>query len=133
MTIQWATPKRKGGASASNKSGVYLASSRAGEGRQLQLTIGIQADAMKAMRWVVGDRVILGCDSKTGIFVLCRHPDGFKLTPRSTRKRQDSAGLCIAASVKMGTPSFIDEDKIPASVALADCELDGAQLRFVLY
>ena len=133
MTIQWATPKRKGGASASNKSGVSLASSRAGEGRQTQLSIGINADAMKAMRWVVGDRVILGCDSKTGIFVLCRHPDGFKMTARSRRNRQDSAGLCIAASVKMGTPSFIDKDKIPASVALADCELDGAQLRFVLY
>jgi len=133
MTIQWATPTRKGNASASNSSGVDIASSRAGEGRQLQLTIGIQADAMKAMRWVVGDRVILGCDSKTGIFVLCRHPDGFKMTSRSTRNRQDSAGLCIAACVKMKTPSFIDKDKIPASVSLADCELDGAQLRFVLY
>ena len=133
MTIQWATPTRKGNASASNSSGVDIASSRAGEGRQLQLTIGIQADAMKAMRWVVGDRVILGRDSGTGIFVLCRHPDGFKMTSRSTRKRQDSAGLCIAASVKMKTPSFIDKDKIPASVSLADCELDGAQLRFVLY
>jgi hypothetical protein len=133
MTIQWATPSRKGRGSASNKSGVYLSSSRASEDRQAQLTIVIQADAMEAMRWVVGDRVILGCDSETGIFVLCRHPDGFKLTSRSTRKRQDSAGLCIAANVKMKTPSFIDEDKIPASVALADCELDGAQLRFVLY
>jgi len=68
MTIQWATPKRKPVGSASNKSGVYLASSRAGEGRLAQLSIGIQADAMKAMRWVVGDRVILGRDSGTGIF-----------------------------------------------------------------
>jgi hypothetical protein len=133
MTIEWAKPKRNGGTHCSDKSGVYFSASSAGEGREPQMTIGIQADTMKTLLWVIGDRVLVGRDTETGEFVIARNPNGHKLTARSTRKRSEATGQSIAASVKLVLPSFVDAAKLPASCDLAQCKIDGLEIRFTLY
>lgn len=132
MAIQWIKPTRSGRPVNVNKKGLYVALAKCGQNRPDQIVFGIQSDVMKTMRWVIGDRVILGHDAESGIFVLTRHPEGFKLTPRSSRKRDDVVSKCVAASLKMTAPDLIDKEKLPVQINLEDCEADGLELRFFL-
>jgi hypothetical protein len=130
MTIEWAKPTRNN--SGKNcAGGISISLCKAQENRPEQLSFGIQQDVMKAMRWVVGDRVMFGRDSETGIFVLARHPDGYKLTPRSTGKGKDVVGQCVASTLRITLPTFFDKSILPLSVGLKDCECDGLHIRFI--
>ena len=132
MTIQWIKPMRKGRAASISTNGLYVAIAKGGENRPDSLVFGIQKDVMKAMRWAIGDRVLLGRDSETGIFVLARHPEGYKLTPRSSRNRDAALNKCVAATLKMSAPDFIDKAQLPLTINLEQCEADGLELRFFL-
>jgi hypothetical protein len=132
MAIQWIKPMRKGRAASTNTSGLYVAIAKGGEKRPDALVFGIQKDVMKAMRWAIGDRVLLGRDSETGIFVLARHPEGYKLTPRNSRNRDEAVNKCVPATLKMAAPDFIDKTQLPLSLNLKQCEADGLELRFFL-
>jgi hypothetical protein len=132
MAIQWIKPTRSGRPVSVNKKGLYVRLSKCGENRPEQIVFGIQIDVMKTMRWAIDDRVILGHDAESGIFVLTRHPEGFKLTPRNSRQRDDAVGKCVPATVKMTAPDLIDRAKLPMQINLEDCEADGLELRFFL-
>jgi hypothetical protein len=132
MAIEWIKPMRKGRAVNVSKKGLYVAMAKGGENRPDQIVFGIQSDVMKAMRWAIGDRVLLGRDNQSGIFVLARHPEGYKLTPRSSRKREDAVNKCVPATLKMTAPDFIDKTQLPLSLKLEDCEADGLEIRFFL-
>jgi hypothetical protein len=130
MTIEWAKPTRNNNSGHHRAGGVSISLCKAQEGRPEQLSFGIQQDVMKAMRWVIGDRVMFGRDSETGVFVLARHPDGYKLTPRSTGKGKDVVGQCVAATLRITLPLFFDKSLLPLTVNLKDCECDGSHFRF---
>jgi hypothetical protein len=132
MAIEWIKPMRKGRLASINTNGLYVAIAKGGENRPDSLVFGIQKDVMKAMRWAIGDRVLLGHDSETGIFVLARHPEGYKLTPRSSRNRDEAVSKCVPATLKMAAPDFIDKAQLPLNLKLEECEADGLELRFFL-
>jgi hypothetical protein len=132
MATIWIS-KRSGGRGSSTaqpESGVFIGVSKskdkAGVERR-QLAIAIRLDAMRAMRWTVGDSILVGFDPESQTMTLRRGAGGFHLSPRTTKKGDSQHGAVVPGVVKFAAPPFLRLSK-GIAVPLADCVADGVDL-----
>ena len=129
MSVNWILPARGvGGYRGAVKDGITGALHNNGSG-SLSAAISIRRDVMAAMRWVVGDRLLVGYDEGQKTIVLRRDARGFKLTqPNQTKGEND--GKCLPAVVKITLRDKMPESIFPFYVPLSDCVIDGVDLHF---
>lgn len=130
MATIWITKRNRGRQRAAYyRTGGFLVSS-AKSGRlatdRSQMSIAVRLDAMKAMRWVVGDTIRVGVDLVSKTITLRRGEGGFRLGARVTGK-QDSTGLCVPGVIKFAQPEII-KPLVLCEVPLADCLIEGADV-----
>lgn len=130
MSVNWIMPAR--GMSKGNlgnfKDGVAGTLGKKGAG-STQMSISIRGDVMAAMRWVIGDRVLVGYDENQKTIVIRRDSRGHKLT-KPGESSAENKGKCISAVVKITWYGTIPEDAFPFYVPLSDCLIDGVDLHF---
>jgi hypothetical protein len=123
----WLKPSRKG-LGPRNDSGVRLTISTS-KGKdniaRHHLNFRVRQDAMKAMRWVAGDRLAIGYDDD-GTFTMRRDLQGFKLTATNTGME----GKCVPAVLKCALPHFVPPNMAEQSIPLDECVIDGIDLCF---
>jgi hypothetical protein len=130
FNFQWKEPIR-GGQSGKHigRDSIYISMAGSGRGDR-QLSIRIYEGVMEKMRWVCGDRVSVGYDSKAKKIAIKRIPSGgYKLSASTANKKDriDSVGKSVKSIVKMAAAGFIDDLKIePVSVMHDQClDVDG--------
>ena len=129
MSVNWIMPIRgKHGNPVNSKGGVSGTLCGKGIGAK-QMSISIRSDAMAAMRWVIGDRVLVGYDEKQKTIVLRRDTRGHKLTQPGHGKGAND-GKCLSSVVKITWRGTIPEGDFPFYVPLSDCVIDGVDLHF---
>lgn len=125
MSINWILPAH-GQNNATSKDGV-AGVLRGKDARARQMSISIRKDVMAAMRWVVGDRVLVGYDETQKTIVVRRDARGHKLT-QPGQKSGPGEGKCLSAVVKITLHGTIPESIFPFYVPLSDCVIDGVDL-----
>jgi hypothetical protein len=130
MSVNWILPARGAGkGNAGNvKDGLAGALHNNGTG-SMAAAISIRQDVMAAMRWVVGDRVLVGYDEAQKTLVMRRDVRGFKLTQPNQRKGEMD-GKCMRAVVKVTLRDALPRDIFPFYVPLSECVIDGVDLHF---
>lgn len=130
MSVNWIMPARgvNGGKHPAVKDGLSGALHENGSGSK-SLAISIRRDVMAAMRWVVGDRVLVGYDEAQKTIVMRRDARGFKLT-QPNQKNGENDGKCLPTVVKITMRAGIPEIIFPFYVPLSDCVIDGIDLHF---
>jgi hypothetical protein len=130
MSVNWILPARGlGKGNLGNfKDGVAGTLGKKGDGAQ-QMSISVRRDTMEAMRWVIGDRVLVGYDGNQKTIVMRRDPRGHKLT-KPGESSSKNEGKCISSVVKITWYGTIPEDAFPFHVPLSDCVIDGVDLHF---
>ena len=127
MSVNWIMPARgHHGNSSAYSDGVAGALHN---GQAKQMSISIRRDVMAAMRWVIGDRVLVGYDESQKTIIVRRDARGHKLT-QPGQKSGPGEGKCLSAVVKITWRNTIPEDFFPFYVPLSDCVIDGVDLHF---
>lgn len=130
-SFKWIEPTRSWAGRAAGV-GVRITVSTESKGGP-RLGVTIYADTMKKMRWVVGDRVLLGFDPEQECIALRRVPSGgYAIGAQFTAKgdRLKAVGTAVNSVVKMGAPpDFVNFFHGKIDVATDDCvEVDGMLL-----
>ncbi len=130
MSVNWILPMRGNGKGnlGNFKDGVAGALGKKGAGA-VQMSISVRRDVMEAMRWVIGDRVLVGYDATQNTIVIRRDPRGHKLTQPGEPSSKNE-GKCLSSVVKITWRNTIPEDLFPFYVPLSDCVIDGVDLHF---
>lgn len=130
MSINWIMPARgvSNGNQGNFKDGVVGALHSNGTGSS-SISFSIRRDVMAAMRWVVGDRVLVGYDEAQKTIIMRRDARGFKLTQPNQRKGEND-GKCLPAVVKITLRAAIPQSIFPFYVPLSDCVIDGVDMHF---
>ena len=131
MATIWMKPLKRGRGGSPVAGGISVSVHRAGrkdDGRKA-LVFAVREDVMTAMRWVVGDKVLVGFDPSSGTFTLRRDASGYALSARSTGTK-NAAGKCISATLKMTLPGIVPGDLPATNVAMADCVIEGMDICF---
>lgn len=127
MSIDWMIPMRGNiGHTASARDGVVGTMCKKGAGAS-QMSLSIRMDVMEAMRWVVGDRILVGYDNAQNTIVIRRDARGHKLC-QPGQKGNLNIGKCLPAIVKITMRGTIPESIFPFYVPLSDCVADGVDL-----
>jgi hypothetical protein len=136
MTVTWIMPARGGHATRSGttiRDGIYgtiqSAGSSNGQKNRPQINFSIRVDVMQAMRWVAGDRVLVGFDAEQKTIAMRRDKRGHKLVANG-KAGLNVEGKCVQVNVKISMRDSIPEDVFPFHVALADCVIDGVDIHF---
>jgi hypothetical protein len=96
-------------------------------GGEWEVVIAVRPDAMKAMRWLAGDRVALRIEPTSRTIRLRRHPHGFKLSARGVVAKK-AAGRAVSCSFKIWQ-DFVGAHNLPVGpVALSYCHHDSEDL-----
>ena len=136
MVMTWITPNKGRGKGGGRRSdgcgGVRVSIHKAGlQGHRDQLCIRVDLDVMKAMRWVAGDRVLVGIDLAAGTICLRRDASGYKLVSNKTKPRA-AEGECVPCVTKLALPEIMPPSMESKVIPLADCTIEGLDISIPL-
>lgn len=131
--IVWETfrgPRRRSGKGGK---GAFLAISKSQrkDGSDIRVSITFSAELMRKMRWVVGDRVMIGVDAD-GLCCIARATDGegLLLTTIGSIPHEKAVGQFVRSNLKF-RPTDRFQPKSYVAFSEADVVADGGILRFV--
>lgn len=107
--INWITPMRGGNPNASGAKAnyaFYMANQRSGikNKNAVQGGIRVSANTMKKLRWISGDRVLIGQDN-THVYIKRVQAGGYSLSPIGGK---ENMGKTVACAVKTARITFPD-------------------------
>jgi hypothetical protein len=118
--INWITPKRSqnGGGKPLSEYAFSFNNHKGGKAdRPMQGSIRVSQGTMKKLRWIAGDRVMVGCD-ESNVYIKRVQAGGYALAPVGGTK---NAGKTVACSIKTSRMTFSEPKAVlPADFALLD-------------
>ena len=118
--IEWKKPARGRQWTNAPKSLFRFSNQKGGGEGRTQCVIFIHADAMKKLRWVVGDKVVFAID-EMAVYLKRVPSEGFALSSATGGKRKDADGKMVSAQVKSSKSAFDFNGTIYAN----DFSIDG--------
>ena len=118
MSVKWVSVKSGGRGGANSMDGLVSVSlNKNGKGENRVCRVGLPVEAMRSMRFVVGDRARIGYDSESKVMLIQRVPVGgnCSLSPQGAGGNKEHKGETMTAQMQF-TPDAALLAMLPASL-----------------
>lgn len=109
----------------------YASVSKVKEGNASQIIFSVNRDAMKDLRWVIGDKIRVTFDDESHLITMSRTVSntGYALCGKAQKNR--TPGTVASASIRVTTRGIIKPTEFTA-INKDDCVIEGASITFVM-
>ena len=107
MTIKWIQHETRGGAAPQSEYNFRISSHKSGAKHTKQTVVVVYEKTMKELRWVVGDKVMIGIEGNH-VFLKRVLTGGFTLS-MCGNKRDDAKGKMLTSAVRATYPIGLTE------------------------